>query len=191
MKRIGQVAVELDVPPHTVRRWTERFAQFLSSEAAQSYRYTEADIAVLHHICQLVARGLNEKEVEERLQAWQNEQAATASLARTGPEEEAWAEPDGSAGALAYLLRHLDETQQAVLNTQLATRDLLGLVVQDNFNLKEENARLRKRIRALEREVARLKEDDWNHRLSLEERLAALERELERRRPWWKRLLGL
>ncbi len=190
MRRIGQVAVELDVPPHTVRHWTERFAQFLSEEAVQAHRYTEGDVAVLHHVRHLRSRGLDEAEIEERLRNWQPEQSTSTSLARSQPAEAEWAEPDGSSDMLAHLLRHLDETQQAVLNTQLATRDLLGLVVQDNFNLKEENARLRKRIRALEREVARLKEDDWNHRLSLEERLAALERELERRRPWWKRLFG-
>ncbi|GEM_PF-1793041 len=190
MKRIGQVSAELDIPPQTVRRWTERFAPFLSEEANRAHRYTEADVALLRRIRALHARGMEEEEIERALREQGEDGEHSTLLALAEEDTAALAEANGAAEAILHLLRNVDEAQQTILSTQLATRDLLGLIVQDNFHLKEENARLRKRLRALEREVARLKEEDWNHRLALEEQLNALRREIERRQPWWRRLFG-
>ncbi|GAP62284.1 hypothetical protein ARMA_0707 [Ardenticatena maritima] len=179
MKRIGEVSAELDVSPHTIRRWVETFGAFLSPHARQTHRYTDEDIAVLRTIARLRREGRSFDAITEALR--DAEPSSPASLARTTtPDDEAWQQ----------VLAHVQETHHTLLNTQLANRDLLAVIVQDNFALKEENARLRRRMQALEEELSRLKESDWNHRLSLEERLALLERQLEASKPWWKRLLG-
>ncbi|MDQ7030834.1 MAG: MerR family transcriptional regulator [Ardenticatenia bacterium] len=192
MKRIGQVSVELDISPQTIRQWTERFAPFLSQAATQAHRYSDEDVAILRRIRELHARGVEAEEIERHLQ-WRHDEEVEEGfvLARAEDDETAVSDPNGTTSvAIVHLLEHLDENQQTLLSTQLAMRDLLGLIVQDNIALKEENARLRKRLRVLEREVARLKEEDWNQRLSLKEQLNALRRELERHKPWWKRLFG-
>lgn len=192
--RTGQVAAELDISPSTLRRWTERFASFLSESAVRNGRgstreYTEDDLIVLTAINTMRERGWDDDAIEaallsERARAQEQPQHHNLIRIEQGAQVELL-QPSGAA-ALVQALRQLSETQQALLNSQQAQRDLLGVVVQDNFNLKEENARLRKRLRQLEEEVAQLKESDWNHRLSLEERLT----QIERKKSWWDRLLG-
>ncbi|MBC7243117.1 MAG: hypothetical protein H5T60_11815 [Anaerolineae bacterium] len=90
--------------------------------------------------------------------------------------------------------------QQLLLNSQQASRELLNVVIQDNFLLKEENARLRERMMRLEQELS-------ENRRRAEARIEMLERRLERlesaekepqvqpvkraRRGWLAKLLGL
>ncbi len=179
MKRIGELSAELDVSPHTIRRWVEMFAAFFSPEARRTYRYTEDDVATLHTIARLHREGRSTDEITRELGG-----ATSAPFFLTHSSQET------SDDTLTHLLAYVQETHHSLLNTQLANRDLLAVIVQDNFALKEENTRLRRRIQALEEELSRLKESDWNHRLALEERLALLERQLEEAKPWWKRLLG-
>ena len=70
-----------------------------------------------------------------------------------------------------------------LLHSQQASRDLLGVLLQDNFNLKEENARLRERMLRLEREISEVKRKEDERRGAVEERLLQLELEqLENRR---------
>lgn len=189
--RIGQLAVDLDISPTTVRRWTERYSDFLSDEAINEREYTERDIGILRVVQTLRDQDVGHAEIEKQLREMPSEEEESTSLAYTDSAVIDGVEDGSTAAAITQLLRHLDDTQQSVLNTQLANRDLLGIVVQDNFNLKEENARLRKRLRTLEHEVSRLKESDWSHRLSVEERLTELQQQLKNKKPWWKRLLGL
>ena len=71
--------------------------------------------------------------------------------------------------------------QQAILSSQQANRDLMGVVIQDNFNLKEENVKLRDRMLRLEQELGELRRgEDGQHRI-VEERLRQLEKRLEAR----------
>lgn len=83
---------------------------------------------------------------------------------------------DGSESpAIAFLnntLSTLSDTQKSILNSQTANRELLGVLLQDNFNLKEENNRLRERILEVERQLAQSRqEEEW--------RREALRQELE------------
>lgn len=194
MMRTGQVAAELDISPSTLRRWTERFSTYLSSSASSNGRgspreYTEADLLILGAIKSMRESGLDEEAIQAALEAERSraeEHTTHHNLIRVEQGGSIEVLPPAAATtALAQALRQLSETQQALLNSQQAHRDLLGVVVQDNFNLKEENSRLRKRLRQLEEEVSHLKESDWNHRLSLEERLTDLER---KKKSWWERL---
>ncbi len=66
----------------------------------------------------------------------------------------------------------LSESQKSVLNSQATNRELMGVVIQDNFNLKEENNQLRARILELERTMARAHQEE-------EQRREALRRELD------------
>jgi hypothetical protein len=73
---------------------------------------------------------------------------------------------DGSESpAIAFLtntLMALSEGQKSILNSQAANRELMGVLIQDNFNLKEENNRLRERILELERNTAQTRrEEEW------------------------------
>lgn len=70
-------------------------------------------------------------------------------------------------------LATLSESQKSVLNSQAANRELMGVLLQDNFNLKEENNRLRERILEVERDVARSRQEDEWRREALRQELEA------------------
>jgi hypothetical protein len=81
---------------------------------------------------------------------------------------------------LADTLHNVADSQQAVLNSQAANRELLGVVLQDNFNLKEENTRLRERMLELERQVSQIRRDEETRRDSLRTELEARMQEMQR-----------
>ena len=89
-----------------------------------------------------------------------------AVVAANGPES----------SAITFLnntLATLSESQKSVLNSQAANRELMGVLLQDNFNLKEENNRLRERILEVERDVARTRQEDEWRREALRQELDA------------------
>jgi DNA-binding transcriptional MerR regulator len=164
-----EVASRLEVSASTLRRWTDEFAEYLSEEArasdsGQSRRYTNEDLTTLITVKGLMTEGMSYDQVRQRLGEMRVER------------------PDGSGGpvasepvlamapAVAFIsdtLHNVAESQQAVLNSQAANRELLGVVLQDNFNLKEENARLRERMLELERQMAQLGRDQDARRETL------------------------
>lgn len=78
--------------------------------------------------------------------------------------------------AIAFLtntLTTLSDTQQSILNSQAANRELLGVLIQDNFNLKEENNRLRERMLDVERSLAQARQEDEWRRETLRQELDA------------------
>ena len=74
---------------------------------------------------------------------------------------------------LTNTLTTLSDSQKSVLNSQAANRELMGVLLQDNFNLKEENNRLRERILEVERDVARSRQEDEWRREALRQELEA------------------
>jgi N-acetylmuramic acid 6-phosphate (MurNAc-6-P) etherase len=78
---------------------------------------------------------------------------------------------------LADTLRAMIENQQTIQNSLQVNRNLQGVIIQDNFNLKEENMKLRERMLRMEQELSDLRKRDAEHRLLLEQRLAHLEQE--------------
>ncbi len=72
-------------------------------------------------------------------------------------------------------LQTLADAQRAILNSQQANRDLIGVIIQDNFNLKAENHKLRDRMLALERDLTELRRRDEARREAVEARLQAVE----------------
>jgi DNA-binding transcriptional MerR regulator len=189
------VAERLSVSPSTLRRWSREFADFLSESAGNPgvssqgepghRRYTDQDMATLLTIKGLLTEGLSYEQVKDHLTAEEPEEFG-------GSEEKAMVsvqgvEGDGSGitpviGFLADTLQILSNGQQVVLNSQQASRELLGVVLQDNFNLKEENVRLRDRMLDLERELAEIRRREEMFREGLRQSLEARIQRLEEER---------
>jgi DNA-binding transcriptional MerR regulator len=188
----SEVANQLQVSPSTLRRWSNEFADYLSDVAGRPEsdpdggtshrRYTDGDVETLMTVKGLLAEGLTYVQVSKRLEALR--------LRRSSAEErEMGAEPqvvalgpslrEGSAApavtVLADTLHTVADGQQLLLGSQQANRDLLTVVLQDNFSLKEENAKLRDRMLELERDLAEMRRVDQGRRESLEARLQQLE----------------
>lgn len=177
-----EVASRLEVSPSTLRRWSDEFDEFLSPEAGSSEgkqhrRYSDDDLATFITVKGLMADGLTYEQVRERLSELRADK------------------PDGSgsivaadaalplAPAMTFLadtLHNVADSQQAVLNSQSANRELLGVVLQDNFNLKEENSRLRERMLELERQIGQLRHDEESRREALRAELDARMHEMRR-----------
>ena len=197
----SQVVARLDVSASTLRRWSKEFAPFLSqtagypelsSDGGMSHRrYTDEDLETLITIKGLLAEGYSFRQVAKRLEAMRLDKDtqgdAYAVVAAEG-------EKLGLAPAMSVLadtIHTVADGQQMLLQSQQASRDLLGVILQDNFNLKEENARLRERMLRLEREISEIKRKEDERRGTVEERLLQLELEqLESRRGCLGQLFG-
>ncbi len=188
----NQVATQLEVSSSTLRRWCQEFASFLSETAtnpaseSEPTRYTDEDVNVLTTVKELLAEGFTYQQVASRLEKGQQSGAE-----EEGEEKEksgdryALVAHDASpplAPAMAVMsdaLHTVMNGQQAILSSQQANRDLMGVVIQDNFNLKEENVKLRDRMLRLEQELAELKRGEEDQHRITEERLRQLEKQLE------------
>jgi DNA-binding transcriptional MerR regulator len=171
-----EVAARLEIPGATLRRWSEEFAEYLSIDHKQQGGYSDEDLATLITIKGLMAEGLTHDQVRQKLSEARRPDGATPGglvAAGTGLP---------LAPAVAFMadaLHNMTSSQQAVLNSQAANRELLGVVLQDNFNLKEENARLRERMLELERQMTQLRRDEEARRESLRWEMEARVQDLQ------------
>ncbi len=187
LKTFQQTATELNVSVNTLKRWTKDFAPFLSpsgpvSGDGSNRRFADEDLGVLRRVKDQLAGGASTEEVIEQLHAeGRGETAAPSSALATR---------DGAQSAgfvvLTDTLRAMIENQQAIQNSLQVNRNLQGVIIQDNFNLKEENMKLRERMQHLEQELAEARKRDADYRLMLEQRLARVESEA--RKSIWSRL---
>jgi len=164
-------------------------------------RYSAGDVATLARVQELLEQGWTYEQVADRLSQGpaddavsmtSNEPVAAAPVdAEAGPSLETamvstGAFFDDSAGlpadALPPAARFLRDTiqavtgnQQIILNSQQASRDMLGVMIQDNLNLKSENTSLRERMLELERELAELHRHFVDTRERTEIRMRVLE----------------
>lgn len=197
--RPAEVAEALAVSPATLRRWSRRFAPFLQAAETAGEgghrRYTPEDLATLRRIKERLEAGATYDEVETLLR-----QAANGVAPEAAPSPRLSGEPSSeSPGALvaapaaartaaaasddwppaAQMLRDalhaVADNQQLLLNAQQANRELLGVVIQDNLNLKDEATSLRERMLELERELAELRRHYADYRERTETRLRVLE----------------
>jgi DNA-binding transcriptional MerR regulator len=183
-----QAATELGISFNTLKRWVKDFAPFLSpvgpmgSDGA-SRRLATEDLVVLRRVKEQLAGGLSTEEVVEQLHA--EGRGETAALAMTTRDGGMGSQSAGFV-VLTDTLRAMIENQQTIQNSLQVNRNLQGVIIQDNFNLKEENMKLRERMQKLEQELADLRKRDSDHRLFLEQRLARLEQEA--RKSVWSKL---
>lgn len=186
-KTFQQASTELGISASTLKRWSKDFAPFLSPAGAlggdgAARHFVPEDLVVLHRVKEQLAGGLSTEEVVEQLHAeGRGETVSMAMTARDGGQ---------SAGfvVLTDTLRAMIENQQTIQNSLQVNRNLQGVIIQDNFNLKEENMKMRERMQKLEQELNDLRKRDADHRLLLEQRLARLE--ADARRSFWSRLFG-
>jgi DNA-binding transcriptional MerR regulator len=189
----SEVAKQLQLSPSTLRRWSNEFSDYLTDAAGRPQsvsggqtahrRYTDEDLETLMTIKGLLAEGLTYIQVGKRLEALRMRQGADEETADEGEEQVTALGPSlmdtsrigPAVTVLADTLHTVADGQQLLLGSQQASRDLLSVVVQDNFSLKEENAKLRDRMLELERELAEIRRLDQAKRDAVEARLRKLE----------------
>ncbi|MGC9332931.1 MAG: MerR family transcriptional regulator [Anaerolineae bacterium] len=187
----SEVASQLEVSPSTLRRWSNEFADFLSdaagrpeSEAGKTAhrRYLDQDLETLMTIKGLLAEGQTYIQVGRRLEALRLRQAPQDAdrpeelqATALGPSLRETSAVAPAVSVLADTLHTVADGQQLLLGSQHANRELLTVVLQDNFNLKEENAKLRDRMLELERDLTEMRRLDEARREALEIRLQHLE----------------
>jgi DNA-binding transcriptional MerR regulator len=169
-----EVARQLDISPATLRRWSDEFADQLSAEARSTQgkshrRYSEADLEALQAVKNMMGAGMTYEQVRQHL---------SSHAPATDGEETALINPERVGTSMAFLstaIENITESHRSVLNSQQANRELMGVVIQDNFNLKEENTRLRERMLEIERQSAQLRRD---HELHIESMRQEIEMKL-------------
>jgi DNA-binding transcriptional MerR regulator len=188
----AEIASELAVSPQTLKNWTKEFSPFLSTPGASAdgtRRYTEQDEAVLKQIKDHLAAGLTFEETAEELR-----NAGYADGLENEPPRGVLAVTSAQQGfsVLTDTLRAMIENQQTIQNSLQVNRNLLGVIIQDNFNLKEENSKLRERMLKLEQELSEVKKRDSDYRLYLEQRISRMDAALraEASKSIWQRLFG-
>jgi len=189
----SEVATQLKLSPSTLRRWSNEFSEFLTDSAgrpqsasggqAAHRRYTDEDMETLMTIKGLLAEGLTYIQVGKRLEALRMRHASKEMVpdgegdrvTALGPSLLDASPIAPAVTVLADTLHTVADGQQLLLGSQQASRDLLSVVIQDNFGLKEENAKLRDRMLELERELAEIRRLDQTKREAIDARLRKLE----------------
>jgi DNA-binding transcriptional MerR regulator len=173
-----EVAYHLQVTPDTLRSWGRRYGRFLSPQTTlDDARYSTADVATLIMVQKLIEQGLSDEQVGERLTPKRIVRDESPSIALTTDQGRQMVENKATLlpQALGDMLSAIANSQQSVLNSQATVRDVVGVVVQDNFNLKEENRKLRERMLELERVLAEYQRREETRKERMESRLRALE----------------
>ncbi len=190
LKTSQQAAVDLGVSPNTLTRWTKDFAPFLSpggpvSADGSSRLFNDQDLTLLRRIKEQLAGGASTEELTEQLRSEGHGETASLTVAS---QDTSLAPQSAGFVMLTDTLRAMIENQQTIQNSLQVNRNLQGVIIQDNFNLKEENMKLRERMLKLEQELSDLRKRDSDHRLVLEQRLAHLEQDV--RKSFLNKLFG-
>jgi hypothetical protein len=171
---LAEVARHLDISPENLQRLRRRFAHYLSDDAAgPTPAFTNTDIAALVTVQKLLAQGYDNDQIDEHLTPMALEVAPETLL----PDVRI----DGADGesslpqVVGDVLHTIVNSQQAVLNGQTNLREMMGVVVQDNFNLKDENRKLRDRMLEMERVMAEYQRREETRKERIEGRLRGLE----------------
>lgn len=172
-----EVAKHLQVNPDTLRAWNQRFGALLAvDQTSDMPRYTRSDVAVLLTIQKLVEQRMSDEQVLRQLMPRRIEpekSAAALAVQRAGEAGEGGI--TNAAQALTDVLSVIAGSQQSVLNSQSSMREMVTVVVQDNFNLKDENRKLRDRMLELERALAEYQRREETRKERMEARMRALE----------------
>ncbi len=197
--RPADAARQLGIPASTLRRWSRRFAPFLSPEANGAARengsrghrrYMPDDLVVLARCKVLLSQGRTFEQVTEMLapdfqseaQAVEGEidldenPSVASDAGGDEPLQMMRGEDATDAGnILAQALASIPGFQQAIITGQQTERELLGVVLQDNFTLKEENKKLRERMVETERRIFEMKREMEKARTEERERMRQME----------------
>ena len=213
----NEVATQLQISPSTLRRWSKEFGPFLSDTAGRPHdeddgkfshrRYTDQDLETLMTVKGLLVEGLTYPQVTSRLEALRLHKTGPDMLVEDDEDPVTVLAPSPQDAAytpavtvLADTLHTVADGQQLLLGSQQANRELLTVVLQDNFNLKQENAKLRDRMLELERDLISTRRREHSQRRNLEARMRQVEEKIraqesdsaqDSRRGCMGRILGL
>ena len=196
----NEVATQLQISPSTLRRWSKEFSPFLSDTAGRPHdeeegtfshrRYTDEDLETLMTVKGLLTEGLTYPQVTRRLEALRLHRTGVDILVKDDEDPITVLAPSSQDPAytpvvtvLADTLHTVADGQQLLLGSQQANRELLTVVLQDNFNLKQENTKLRDRMLELERDLISTRRREHSERRSLEARLRRVEEKLRPQEP--------
>lgn len=177
---LDEVANHLQVTSAELSTWNERFGHLLAGdvESAQP-RYTNTDVAVLIAIQRLLDQGFDDSQIHNQLtpQRLPIPNLSADITDELDADETALAHfnEGGMPQVVSDLLSTIAHSQQTVLNSQGTVREIVNVVVQDNFNLKEENRKLRDRMLESERAFAEYQRREETRKERLESRVRALE----------------
>jgi len=200
-RRPAEVARELGVSPSTLRRWSQQFGDLLSPEAGTPTsqfsgrithrRYASADVETLQNVRGLMQQGLTTEEIrthlvvavapEPEVESILDEEEENLIAEILADDNQALALDNELEDALdigrlvSDTLSSLSDSQQIILGGQQTARQLLGVLLQDNFNLKEENVRLRERMVDTERRVFEMKRELDGNRSQERDRMRQME----------------
>jgi regulator of replication initiation timing len=175
---LTEVAYHFQVTTDLLRSWTQRFAQVLSPVAqSEPPKFSNTDVAALSMVQRLLSQGLPDDQVNAHLipRRLVQEEPSALALAHEQNRQLAEVKAGGLPQVLGDLLGTIANSQQSVLNSQSTLREMVGVVVQDNFTLKEENRKLRERMLELERVLAEYQRREETRKERLESRLRGLE----------------
>ncbi len=195
----NEVATKLQISPSTLRRWSNEFADFLSDTGGRPQgddeskgahrRYTDEDLETLMTVKGLLTEGLTYLQVGKRLEALRLGRPIDSAELDDGGSPVTALGPSlrdspfaPAMSVLADTLHTVADGQQLLIGSQQANRELLTVVLQDNFSLKEENAKLRDRMLELERDMVELRRVEEVRRENLEGRLRRLEEQFRPRK---------
>ncbi len=173
-----EVAYHLQVTPDMLRGWIRRFGPLLSASAkADDARFTTADVAALTMVQKLAEQGFKDEQITEQLTPKRFIREDLSSIALSADQSRQLVEGKSALlpQALGDILSAIANSQQTVLNGQSTVREVVGVVVQDNFNLKDENRKLRERMLELERVLAEYQRREETRKERMESRLRAME----------------
>lgn len=173
---LASVARHLDISVDSLQRLRRRFGHYLGPEAtAAEPHFSNADVAAIVTIQKLLAQGYDDEQIDEHLTPLHLD-VEPAPILPTDVQPYNDVESASSLPqVVGDVLNTIVNSQQAVLNGQSSLRDMMGVVVQDNFNLKDENRKLRDRMLEMERVLAEYQRREETRKERLEGRLRALE----------------
>lgn len=178
---LAAVARHLDISTDSLQRLRRRFSHYLGPEAsADEPQFSSADVAAIVTIQKLLAQGYDDEQIDAHLTPTSLDVEPDADAVPLLPTDvQPYHNENDGASALPQVvgdvLNTIVSSQQAVLNGQTSLRDMMGVVVQDNFNLKDENRKLRDRMLELERVLAEYQRREETRKERMEGRMRALE----------------
>jgi hypothetical protein len=140
--------------------------------------FSSADVAAIVTIQKLLAQGYDDEQIDEHLTPMHLEVEPEPTPHFPTDVQPYSNESDGVSAlpqVVGDVLKTIVNSQQAVLNGQTGLRDMMGVVVQDNFNLKDENRKLRDRMLEMERALAEYQRREETRKERMEGRMRALE----------------
>ena len=161
-----EVLAKLDVSPSILSSWIAEFSDALSEDDSvenETRSFVEQDLLTLEMIKTQIDAGKDFEQVRNLLDAQAPASTHSEGELVVAPEET-------SIAAMSYfteVIEDLHQGQLSVLNSQAANRELMDVLIQDNFNLKEENNRLRERMLNVERLIGQQNREEMSRRESL------------------------